>query len=56
MNINFYDLYYTVIKKRNEKEIENIRYEDNENDYIIFNDFITSNHYIGRKNDNGLFK
>ena len=39
MNIHFYDLYYTVIKGRDEKEIVK--------DYISFNDFITSNHYFG---------
>ena len=43
MNINYYDLYYTVIKTRDEnKHIDN-QYE---NDY---NDFITPNHYIGIK-------
>ena len=42
MNINFYDLYYTVIKTRGEKDnIENV--------YIKLNDFITPNHYIGIK-------
>ena len=40
MNINYYDLCYTVIKTRGEKD--NI-----ENDYINFHDFITPNHYIG---------
>ena len=45
---NFYDLYYTIIKSRDEKESVN----DNEIDYIFFNDFITPNHYIGIKNDN----
>ena len=41
MNINYYDLYYTVIENRNEKEI--VIGEDDEND------FITPNHYIGIK-------
>ena len=52
MNINFYDLYYTVIKTRDEnKNIDN-QYEDDYHDYIDINDFlITPNHYIGRKND-----
>ena len=45
MNIKYYDFYYTVNKTRDEKEIEN----DNENDYIDFNDFIDPNHYIGIK-------
>ena len=43
MNINYYDLYYTVIKTRGKNEIVN----DNENDYFNFNDFITPNHYVG---------
>ena len=45
MIINFYDLYYTVIKTRDDNEIVN----NNENDYNNFNDFITPNHYIGIK-------
>ena len=50
MNINYYDLYYTVIKTRNEnKKIDN-QYEDRDNDYINFNDFINPNHYIGIRN------
>ena len=44
MNINYYDLYNTVIRIRDEnKDI------DNENDYINFNDFITPNHCVGVK-------
>ena len=43
MNINYNDLYYTVIKSRD------IQYENDENDYINFNDFITPNHCIGIK-------
>ena len=55
MNINYYDLYYTVIKVRDEnKDIDN-QYEDDENDYIIFND-IVPNHYIGIKNNNEIIK
>ena len=39
MNINYYDLYYTVIEVRDEnKDIDN-QYEDDDNDYINFNDF-----------------
>ena len=52
MNINRYDFYYTVIKNRDDKEIVNDQYEDNENDYINYEDFITLNHYIGFKNNN----
>ena len=40
-NINYYDLYYTVIKTRDEnKDIDN-QYENNENDYIDINTFNT---------------
>ena len=40
MNINYYDLYYTVIKTRDEnRDIDN-QYENDENDYINFNDII----------------
>ena len=50
MNINYHDLYYTVIKVRDEnKDIDN-QYENDDNDYIKVNDFITPNHYIGIKN------
>ena len=41
MNINYYDLYYTVIKTRKEKNNVD-QYEDNENDYINFNGFYNS--------------
>ena len=53
MNINFYDLNYSVIKNRDEKEIEDKEYE---NDFINFNDFITPNYYIGIKNDKEIFR
>ena len=46
MNINCYDLFYTVNKNRDDKEIVNDEYE---NDYINFNDFITPNLHIGIK-------
>ena len=49
MNISYYDLYYKVIKTRNEnKDIDN-QYENDENDYNNINDFIIPNPYIGRK-------
>ena len=49
MNINYYDLYYTVIKTRDENmDIDN-QYENNENDYINFNDFILPNQRISRE-------
>ena len=43
MIFNYYDLCYTVIKKRDDNDIGN----NNENDYIKFNDIITPNHYVG---------
>ena len=46
MNIIYYDLYYTVIKIRDDTEIVNDKYE---NVYNKFNDIITPNHYIGQK-------
>ena len=49
MNINYYDLSYTVIKVRDEtKDIDN-QYEDDDNDYISLNDVIIPNHYVGIK-------
>ena len=46
MNNNYYDLYYTVIKTRDEnKDIDN-QYENDDIDFINFND-IVPNHYIG---------
>ena len=45
MNINYYDLYYTVIKNGDDKEIVDTQYE---NDFINFID-IVPNHYIGIK-------
>ena len=53
MNINYYDLYYTVIKNRKEKEI--VIGEDDENDYINFNDIIP-NHYVGIKPRESLLR
>ena len=47
MNINYYDLYYTVIKNRDDKEIVKNKNGNNENVYINFND--VPNHYIGKK-------
>ena len=52
MNINYYDLYYTVIKTRDEnKDIDN-QYENDDNDYISLNDVIIPNHYVGIKKHN----
>ena len=47
MNINCHDLYYTVIKNRDDREIVDNQFE---NDYIIFIDIITHNYYLRRKN------
>ena len=49
MNINYYDLYYTVIKTRDGNKDIDIQYENDENDYIDINDYITPNHYVGIK-------
>ena len=55
MNLNYYDLYYTEIKKRDDKEF--MDYDDEyENIYIIFNDFNNPNHYIARKNINEILR
>ena len=53
MNINYCDLYYTVIKNRDEKEFVDNQYE---NDIISLNDFITPNHYIGIKINNVMLR
>ena len=50
MNINYYDLYYTVIRIRDEnKDIDN-QYENDENDYIDINDFMIPKYFVGREN------
>ena len=49
MNINYYDLYYTVIKTRDVNRYIDNQYEIDENDFISFNEYITPNHYIGIK-------
>ena len=46
MNIKYYDLYYTVIKNRDEKEIVDNQYE---NDFISLIDVIIPNLYAGIK-------
>ena len=48
MNINYYDLYYSVIKNRKEKNNADDKYDNNENDYINFDD-INPNHFISNK-------
>ena len=46
-NVNYYDLYYTVIKTRDEIKHTDNQYENDENDYISLNDVIIPNHYVG---------
>ena len=52
MNIKFCDLYYTVIRNRDEREIVDNQYGK---DYINFNDIIP-NHYSRRKNYKKIIK
>ena len=46
MNIKYYDLLYTVIKNKDDKDLVVNIYE---NDYISLNDVIIANHYVGIK-------
>ena len=56
MNINYYDLYFTVIKTRDKnKDIDN-QYEKDDNDNINFNEFVTPNHHIGIKKNNEMIR
>ena len=49
MNIGYFNLYYTVIRTRDEnRDIDN-QYENDENDYISLNDLTIPNHYVGVK-------
>ena len=48
MKINYYDLYYFVIKNGDDKEIVNVEYENNESNYINFNDIVPKL-FIGKK-------
>ena len=48
MNISYYDLYYTVIKNRDENEVVVDKYEYKESDDINFIDIVPY-HYIGTK-------
>ena len=52
LEIKFYDLYYTVIENREDKEIIDNQYE---NDFINFIDNVP-NHYVGRQNDKEILK
>ena len=46
MNIKYYDLFYTAIKNRDDKELVDNQYE---NDYISLDDVIIPNLYVGIK-------
>ena len=56
MNNKFYDLYYTVIKVRDENKEIDSQYENDDNDYININDFINPNHYVGIKKNNEILR
>ena len=46
-NLNItYNSLYTVIKNRDEKETVDDHFEDNENDYINYEDFMSPNNSI----------
>ena len=49
MNNNYFDLYYFVIKTRDDNEVVDDKYEDKENDYINFNDFTFLIIMLGKK-------
>ena len=55
-NINYYDLYYTVIKNRDDDKDVVDKHEDFEKDYFNFTNFITPNHSIGRKNNQKILR
>ena len=40
MNNNYYDLYYTVIKTRDENNDIDIQFENDYNDYMNFNNIL----------------
>ena len=45
----YYDMYYTVIKNRDDEKIVKHEYETDEIDYNTFDVFITPNRFIGKK-------
>ena len=55
MNIKYFNLFYTVIKNRDENETVVDKYEDNEKGLINFNDNVP-NPYIGKKNNIEIFR
>ena len=56
LSINYYDLYYTVIKSRDDNRNIDNQFENDENDYIDINEFISPNHYIGIKKNNEILR
>ena len=54
-NINYYDLYYTVIKTSDKNDNIDNEYENDDNDHINFSD-IVPNHYIGIKKNKEILK
>ena len=56
MNINYYDLFYTVFKIKNEKEIVRDEYENIEIDYIKYEGFIIPNHHVIIKHRGTILK
>ena len=45
-----------LLKIEIRKQLADDQYDNNENDYNNFDDFITPNHYIGTKNNNEILK
>ena len=56
MNINYYDLYYTVIKSRKHNVEEQDIIHVDEIYLISYENYITPNHYIGKKIDNSKLR
>ena len=51
MNFIYYDLYFTVLRNRDEnRDIDN-QYENDESDYINFNDIVPNHHNRIKKNN-----
>ena len=49
MNNNYYDLYYTVIKNKDDKKIVDDKFEKKEDEYNNLNDVIMPNRFVGIK-------
>ena len=47
MNIDYYNLYYTVIKTRDDKEDVDDKNENNEIDFISLNEVFIQKLYVG---------